>query len=284
VIYDFTSRPVKIKDGVVPERAPAISPEPYAADPVEREAKKLYELVNRQPNDVRSILPKGFEALDEGIKLWLSDIVVPSGDGTKRLTVRIAGGDKTFLFWAQNLNTGRIKLPVCSVNRTGWKFNEQKFSPPVVPMSKCFTDRNGTHARLSYRPWPALVDYQLSIWTEWKPDMEYIQYQIVTRMNPLAEIIIEDDNLRGAVQIKFNGATDNTEIDIAADDLSKIRYDIDIQCEAWLPLPDKIVPTVLGHVGTLHEFDGTFLSTAGLKNSNVIIDGFSLGPNSIGGI
>jgi len=284
MIYDFTSRPKKVKDGIIPERSPAISQEPYAADPVERASKDLFELVNRQPNDVQSLLVPGFKALDEGIVQWLNDIVVPSATGVKRMTTRVAGGDKTILFWKQNFKTGRIKLPVCSVNRTSWRFFEQKFNPAYLPATRGFTDRHGTHMRLTYRPWPAMVDYQLSIWTEWKPDMEYIQYQIVTRFDPLAEIDIEDEHLRGRVQIKLNNVTDSSDKEVDAESRAEVRYDIDISCEAWLPHPAKIIPTVLGHVGTLHEFDGTFLDIVGFKNSNVEIDGFEIGPESIGGV
>jgi len=280
MIYQFTSRPVKIDQGVLPERAPVIDHTIYHADSVERANDDLYDLTNRSVADVKSILPPGFKALDEGIKLWLSDILIPSGDGVKDMVVRVAGGDKTFLFWAQDLSTGRIRLPVCSVNRTGWKFNEQKFSPPYIPMDRKFANREGTHVRLAYRPWPALVDYQLSIWTEWKDDADFIQFQIVTRMNPLAEIEIDDGHLRGQVQIKFNGATDSSEIDIGADELAKVRYDIDISCEAWLPLPEKVVPTVLGKVATLHEDTGNFLEVVGFKNTDVASDGFFVDPRT----
>jgi len=278
MIYDFTSKPKKIQDGVIPERVPAISPEPYAPDPVERVNEKLYDLTNRQPNDVQSLLVPGFKALDDGIKRWIDGIAVPATDGMKRLTARVAGGDKTLLFWKQDLKSGRIKLPICSINRTSWRFFEQKYSPAFLPATRGFTDRYGTHVRLTYRPWPALVDYQLSIWAEWKPDIEYIQYQIVTRFDPLAEIDIDDEHLRGRVQIKLNNVTDSSDKETDAENRAEVRYDIDISCEAWLPHPSRIVPTVLGHVGTLHEFDGTFLDIIG-KNS-ISSHQFDLGSES----
>jgi len=45
--------------------------------------------------------------MDIGVKTLFSDITVPTKDGIKPLIVRVAGGDKTILFWKRDLSTGR---------------------------------------------------------------------------------------------------------------------------------------------------------------------------------
>lgn len=279
-IHDFTSRPKKNQSGVVPERGPSINTEIYRPDVVEDANEDIHDLTNRNVEDVASVLQLGFRALDEGVKAWLSDVKVPSGNSIKPVNLRIAGGDKTFLVWRQDLRSGRISLPAISINRGSFRFNEEKFSPPYIPMRKSLTNRTGSHVKLTYRPWPALVDYQLSLWTEWKDDAELITYQIVTRMNPLAEIVIQDDRLIGNVQIRFNDVTDNSDVDVGAEDLPKVRYDIGITAEAWLPLSEKVVPTVLGKVATANEFTGSFLEVLGIKNTSVAGGGFTKQPET----
>ncbi len=271
-IYEFTFEPKKNKAGVVIERDPIISPEIYSYNSGldETANEQLYDLTNRSIEDVRSVLPMGFHAMDAGVKAWLSDIQVPTGDSTRPLTVRVAGGDKTFLLWQQDLSAGRIKLPVLSINRTGMKYNPEKFSPPYAPYTWRFADREGRKIIQTYRPWPALIDYTLSLWGERKRDNEYVAYQILTRCNPLGEFVVDDGQLRGAVQVRFNGATDNSDVDIGADELAKVRYDMEITIEGWLPLPEKIVPSVLGKVGVLHEFAGDFLEVIDVKDRSTV--------------
>lgn len=215
----------------------------------------LYDQTNaNSPEDVRSTLVMGFATMDNGVKQWLSDVRVPTGDGHRFMNVRIAGGDKTFLIWSQDFRTGRIKLPVCSINRGTVRFNEQKYSPPVHPIARRYNAEK-TRVTKTFRPWPCLIDYDLSIWSERKRDAEYIIYQILTRMNPLAEFVVEDDYIRGNVQVRFGDYTDNSDIDIAGDERAKVRYDVNITIEGWLPLPEQTVPTVLGRVGEVKDFN-----------------------------
>jgi hypothetical protein len=43
---------------------------------------------------------------------------------------------------------------------------------------------------------------------------------------------------------------------MGAEDVPKIRYDISISAEGWLPIPtSKIVPSVLGRVVTLNDYE-----------------------------
>ncbi|MEM3000628.1 MAG: hypothetical protein QXU32_00610 [Nitrososphaerales archaeon] len=270
-IYDFTFEP-RNNANLSPERAPSIpSPLPMQPNLVENDNLLNSDINLNQPEDVRSVLVRGFYAMDRGILNYFKDIQVPTKDNVRKLEVRIAGGDKTFLIWKQDVRSGRIKLPVMSINRTGWKFNEQKFSPPHIPMSKRFANPEGSRIVLTYRPWPALIDYTLSVWTERKRDMEFIMHDIITRFHPLAEFRIDDESgLRGSVQLRFGDAIDNSDVDIGAEEQAKVRYDINVTMEGWLPLPEKILPTVLGKVTTLHEISGKFLEALDNKHSNVI--------------
>ena len=217
--------------------------------------------------DVRTTLPMGFHALDEGIKNYFIDIKIPSKDDFRKMEVRIAGGDKTLLFWRQDSDTNRIKLPVMSINRTALRWDATRFSPPYIEMTRRFVENDGSRVALVYRPWPCQVDYTNSIWAERKRDAEYALYQIITRFNPLAEFTIEFPTLRGNVRGKIGEVTDNSDIDVGADEMAEVRYDINITYEAWLPLPERVIPTVLGRVGIVSEFSGAVLDIADFDNS-----------------
>ena len=276
--FDFTAK--SNKTGVTPERAPLITPRlPQQPDLEEKDELVNSDVNLNQPEDVRSVLVRGFHAMDEGMKRYFEKLQVPTKDATRALTVRVAGGDKTFLIWAQEVRAGRIKLPVLSINRTGWRFNPEKFSPPHIEMARRFANNDGSRMILTYRPWPALLDYTLSFWTERKRDIEYIMHQILIRFNPLGEIRIEDESgLRGNAQIRLGDSSDNSDIDVGAEDLAKVRYDVNVTLEGWLPLPDKILPTALGKVTSLHEFDGTFLESLDASRSIVADNGFFKSP------
>ena len=46
-----------------------------------------------------------------------------------------------------------------------------------------------------------------------------------------------------------------SDIDIDANKLATVRYDFSVKIEGWMPLPSRIVPTVLGQVTELAELD-----------------------------
>lgn len=277
-VYEFVFSNPQQNRNLAPERNPLITP----ALPQQPELEEKDELINNdinlnQPEDVRSILTTGMYAMDAGIKKYFEDIQVPTKDGVRPLTVRVAGGDKTILQWSQDLHSGRISLPVMSVNRSGWRFNVDKFSPPYINMGRRFVNVDGSRMALTYRPWPALIDYTLSVWAERKRDIEYVAYQVQTRFNPLAEFRIEDESgLRGYVQLRFGDVTDNSDIDIGAEELPKVRYDFSVTMEGWLPLPEKILPTTLGKAVSLHEMNGKFLEA--LNSNGTIVQDFFKSP------
>jgi hypothetical protein len=281
-IHDFTFSPLQSgkTSSPSPERAPAIT----VALPTQPDVVKQDELINsdtnlNQPEDVKAVLVRGFYSMDLGIKRYFENIQVPTQDSVRPLTVRISGGDKTFLQWKQELRAGRIKLPVMGINRTGWRFNVEKFSPPHINMTRRFVQNDGSRIALIYRPWPALIDYTLSVWTERKRDMEYIIHQILPRFNPLAEFRVEDEGgLKGNVQLRFGDSTDNSDIDIGAEELAKVRYDITVTMEGWLPLPEKILPTALGKVMSLHEINGQFLEAVDSNASSSLVKDFFKSP------
>lgn len=198
--------------------------------------------------------------MDRGVKEFFQNIDVPTKDGTRKLEVRVSGGDKTILYWKQ-LGLGepdnRIKLPVMSVNHTASRLNPAKITPASVGpyYYRRFADNDKSRMILAPREQGWLLDYTLSVWAERKRDAEYILYQIVTRFNPVAEWTVEDEFMCGNMYATFGGVTDNSDTDIGANELAKVRYDYNIQVEGWLPLPGRVVPTVLGRVTELAELD-----------------------------
>lgn len=263
-VYDFSFVPRKQDTaGQVPEPNPSITQHAPSLPDLDKDTTITHDPINTEVSeDVRTVLPKGFHAVDEGVLNYLNNIIIPTQDGQKQLTTRVAGGDKTFLFWKQDLDANRIQLPVMSINRTGFRWDHTRFSPPYMYMNKRFVKEDGSRVALIYRPWPCTVDYTFSLWTERKRDMEYAIYQIITKFNPLAETIIEFETLRGNIRGKMNEGTINSDIDIGAEEQAKVRYDLSSTWEAWLPLPEKIMPTILGRVGIILEDTGEILSVA----------------------
>jgi hypothetical protein len=49
--------------------------------------------------------------------------------------------------------------------------------------------------------------------------------------------------------------------DVPAEQRANKRYDYSISMEGWLPLPEKIVPSILGRVFSLREGTGIALET-----------------------
>jgi len=255
MLYDFDFRARTNQPPGAPEHAPQYSPLIRLPDLTGR-STIAYDKINVGVEDVRNILPIGFQTTDAAIKEWLSDITVPTKDGVKKMAVRIPRGDRSILVWQQDLKEGRIGLPVMSVHRGSATFHAEKFSPPYWRIRKRFADKPGSRLSLTYRPRQFLVEYQLSYWTEHKQDAEYILYQILTRFDPLAEIHIADAFLQGNLIMKLGGYTDSSEIEAGRDRIAKVRYDISMTAEAWLPLPEKLVPAILGKVHTIQDETG----------------------------
>lgn len=215
--------------------------------------------------DIVPVYEPGYHYLDEGMKRYFGEIRIPTRDSYRKMAVKIAGGDKSILIWKneleESLKDGRPILPVMSINRTGEQFNPMKFSPPYMPIAKKFATADKTRLQLVYRPTPSLVSYQMTIWSEHKRDAEYALYDIRTRFNPLAEFLADDNQTVGNVILRYEGMIDSSDKEAEASAQAKYRYDINLTAEAWLPLPTRLMPSVLGRVTQLAEFSGEIFGT-----------------------
>jgi len=211
------------------------------------------------PYNLEEFLQPGFRALDDAMKQYWSGIRVPTKDSYRFMRVKIAGGDKSLLVWADELKDGRARLPLAAIDRTSAEFNPEKYSPAYHAMTARYVSTRGNLAAKVYRPVPFLVDYTLTIWAEHKRDAEYIIYQVLTRFNSLAEFRMSDGKIEGNVQLRLGGSQDTSDKETGHDQHANIRYEVTTTAEAWLPLPEKIVPTVLGRVTLLKERLGDIL-------------------------
>lgn len=205
------------------------------------------------PSHVEEFLQPGFRSLDDAMKQYWSGIRVPTKDSYRFMRVKIAGGDKSLLIWSDDLKEGRARLPLAAISRDGAEYNPQKYSPNILPMTSRYLSTRGDQMALVYRPTPWLVNYKLIIWAEHKRDAEYILYQTLTRFNPIAEFRMYDGKLQGNIQLRLDGSTDASDKETGYDQHAKVRYEVSCTAEAWLPLPEKIVKTVLGRVVNLQE-------------------------------
>ena len=211
------------------------------------------------PSHLEEYLIPGFRSLDYSMKQYWSGMRVPTKDNYRFMRVKVAGGDKSLLIWADDLKEGRARLPVAAISREGHEFNPEKFSPAYHAMTARYLSTRYDQAAKVYRPTPWLVDYNLVVWAERKRDAEYILYQTLTRFNPLAEFRMFDGKIEGGIQIRFGGSTDASDKETGFDQHAAVRYEINMTAEAWLPIPEKIVKTVLGRVTTLQERVGEIL-------------------------
>lgn len=211
------------------------------------------------PYHLEEFLVPGFRSLDDAMKQYWSGIRVPTKDSYRFMRVKISGGDKSLLIWSDDLKEGRARLPLAAVSRESHEFNPEKFSYPHHAMTARYVSRRYDQAVKVFRPTPWLVDYNLIIWAERKRDAEFILYQVLTRFNPLAEFRMYDGKLEGNVQLRFGGSTDASDKETGYDQHANVRYEVTFTAEAWLPLPEKIVKTVLGRVMTLQEKLGEIL-------------------------
>ena len=204
--------------------------------------------------EIKDNLPQGYRTMDRGLKNYFAGMQIPTKDGIKMMGVRVSGGDKPYLVWAQDLRMGRVTLPCMSISRESDADYPQKYSPAYGHwMSKRFLNQEGSRVALIPRPVPALINYTLSVWAEHKRDLEYIFTQVRTRFNPIAEFFCEDEFLRGGVILRYNGQTVKVDTDIPADQRSNKRYDFAVTMEGWLPLPERMMPTILGRVTSLED-------------------------------
>jgi len=259
--YEFTPNVLEQENTSKPNPGPGYNPQidlyPVGvaqSSDVQGGRSKIYgEPLGTQPEFVQEFLMPGFHALDEAMKTYWSGIRIPTKDSYRFMRVKIAGGDKSILIWRDQLKDGRVKFPVASINRNGHEFNPQKFSSPVLTMARRYTSSRMDRVALVRRPVPFLVKYTLTIWSSWKRDAEYAVEQILTRFNPLAEFVMCDQHLKGSVQLRFEGSADTSEKEAGFDQKAKVRYEFTMTAEAWLPLPELIVPTILGHATTINE-------------------------------
>lgn len=257
-VYSFDFGPKNLDAGVNPEANPVV-PENIPNQPNLNRIKTIdHDPINVATEDVHNVFTDGYEHIDRGLKEFFSNIDVPTKDGTRKLDVRIAGGDKTILFWKQLMEEDpRIKLPVMSINRQSKQLNPMRHTPASAApyFYRRYADSDKSRIILAPREKSVLMGYVLSVWTERKRDMEKILYQIEVAFNPLAQWTIEDEFMRGDITAKLENVTDNSDIDADANSLAKIRYDFNIQVEGWLPLSGRVVPTVLGRVTALADLD-----------------------------
>lgn len=228
--------------------------------------------IQTYPYHLEEYLIPGFWSLDAAMKQYWSGVRVPTKDSYRFMRTKIAGGDKSLLIWADDLKEGRARLPLAAISREGHEFNSEKFSPMMHHMTTRFLNSRRNLVAKIYRPVPFLVDYKLTIWTERKRDAEYILYQILTRFNPLAEFRMSDGKLSGSIQLRYGGCTDASDKEAGYDQYANVRYEISTTAEAWLPLPEKIVPTVLGKATVFKEKLGEIM-LAGLSQA--------IGPNKL---
>ena len=217
--------------------------------------------VQTTPTHLEEFLQPGFWSLDAAMKQYWSGIRVPSKDSYRFMRVKIAGGDRSLLIWADDLKEGRARLPLAAISRESHEFNQEKFSPRYHAMTSRYLSSRYDQVAKVYRPVPFLVDYKLTIWAEHKRDAEYILYQALTRFHPLAEFRMFDGKLAGTVQLRYGGCSDASDKEAGADQHANVRYEITTTAEAWLPLPEKIVPTVLGRVTMIKESLGGVLAS-----------------------
>lgn len=225
--------------------------------------------------EIRDFSLAGFRLMDKGIKNYLSGIRIPVYKGTEEyriMAVRISGADQDSLIYTdKHLLGGRLALPILSITRNSEAFDPKRYSSPLLPFFRRYIN-DGCKVQLFYRPAPYLLDYTLDILAEHKNDAENALFSIASRFNPIASYLLEDDkyNIKMEVILKYNGSTNNSDLDADSETHADVKYSISIQMEGWLPLPSKVIPTILSKPVLIEE------AIAG-RGNNVVVPGDVLG-------
>lgn len=214
---------------------------------VEGETHIIYGEEPTQPVEIRDFIEPGFHYLDTGMKHYFSDIRIPTRNSTRFLRTKVSGMRRGIQIWSEQLKHGRVKLPVMAISRGSHQYNPEKFNPPHHHMRRRYL--GDKRVQLTFRPVPWLVEYTLTIWAETKRDAEYAIHQILTRYNPLAEFVVSDGHIRGTVTLRFGSCNDTSDKEASPEQLAKVKYELATTAEAWLSLPEQVVPTVLGTLG-----------------------------------
>jgi hypothetical protein len=61
--------------------------------------------------------------------------------------------------------------------------------------------------------------------------------------------------------MSFGGMSDQSDKEASFDQHRLIKYDFSITAEAWLPLPERLLPTVIGSVLSVKDYGGDSLFT-----------------------
>lgn len=205
--------------------------------------------------EVREVLVPGFKLMDRGIKNYFSGIRIPVNKGTEQyrmLNVKISGADESTFYADKSIIGGRLQPPYLAITRTGETPDPSRFTPAHLPFRRRHLN-NGKRMELIYRPVPYLIDYTLDIWGEHKHDVEHALYVISSRFNPIASYYLDEQHVTYEVVLKSISHTDQSDLEPEAGTHAEIRKSITVQMEAWLPLPTKIVPTILAKPISIKE-------------------------------
>lgn len=215
--------------------------------------KILGESPNSEPDYIEEYLMPGLHDLDHAMKMYWSGLRIPTKDSFRMVRTKISGGDRSLMIWKDELVSGRAKLPIATIDRTGLELNRDKFSPPYLAMGRKYLSNRCDRVAKVYRPVAINVEYSILVWTQHKMDAEYVLYQIITKFNPVAEFTMFDGHLIGNVRLQFGGYADLSDKESGPDDQAKVQYEYKMTAEAWLPLAEKIIPTILGNVRTIGD-------------------------------
>ncbi len=254
-IYDFNNDYRQLPDqNMVSSNTNRINGIEQLGDILNKKVDLLGDFTDQYSAYVREDVPVAFHALENALKHYFSDVPVPAKDHVRFMQVRISGGKRATLYWTQQLKDGKAQLPVAAISGgQDFEFNYEKYSMPYFPMTVRNLNSNRTKVAKVFRPYPVLINYSITVISESKRDMGYIQTHLLRRFNPYAEIVMDDGRIQGTVQLYYKGAVNTTELEIGYDQDEMISWELRFQADAWLPLPEVVTPTVRGNVTVWRE-------------------------------
>lgn len=210
--------------------------------------------------EIREVYEPGFHFIDKAVKNYFSGIRIPVNKGTEKyrmMGVKISGGESSTLMGDKDIRGGRLTLPVMSISRTSEDPDPKRYSPAYLPIGKKYHN-NGRRVELIYRPVPYLLNYTLDIWTEYKSDAEFALYSIASRFNPLASFFLNDvTGMSFELVMELISSSDVSDLEVESATHAKVKKTINIKVEGWLPLPSKVVPTILSKPVSVKEGIGS---------------------------
>ena len=190
------------------------------------------------------------EGYNLGMAAWLSGIYLDRPEEPYQVPVMYQTPERAFADKIRPRINDQTALPIISFVETGTTFdNERYVSPPSLIYSR---RKVGKKWQLEPKPMPWIINYNVTVWTKYKEDMDRIHYYLMSRFTPESYIVAYNSPAKIIVQ----SHSDTSDYE-STDGDRVLRNDFQFDVLAWMQLPyretGRIEGITLNLTGDIYE-------------------------------